>query len=420
MTDDTAFVRSLLDNPQDDTTRLVWADWLEERNDPRAAVVREQPEAVRLLGTVLRRPSTGVPRHEYLEDTRLALGLALLLESFRDKPELAALGGGRALAEVAMIEQHFLARGGAEGVEALLTLLGRRPLTLEEASRYAGQLATHRPAALLRAAFDRHLGDVNLTDLLACLAQEFITREQSLDDQPRVRAFAERLAREGHPLADLPLHRHPLEAVFPTILAPLGSGQTLTTGSLYPAYAPLAVTGSLPETDETTTPAWANRVLAVAGPWERHSLFRTSVEARSFTVLPGQAAAELNLVLTHLGLSCLAGGASAEVHLAEVDADEVLGYLFLARALDPESRQGSAGLARWVAWDALAALADAETPLDVDGAAAQAERCRWGLFRTAWHEGSPVLGVVCLRPGGRTLAVLAATVVSLGFPRLVR
>ena len=40
MSDELAFLRGLLTSPEDDTLRLVYADWLEERGDPRAAFLR--------------------------------------------------------------------------------------------------------------------------------------------------------------------------------------------------------------------------------------------------------------------------------------------------------------------------------------------------------------------------------------------
>jgi uncharacterized protein (TIGR02996 family) len=40
MSDDQAFLRALLASPEDDNLRLVYADWLEERGDPRAAFLR--------------------------------------------------------------------------------------------------------------------------------------------------------------------------------------------------------------------------------------------------------------------------------------------------------------------------------------------------------------------------------------------
>lgn len=42
MTHDDAFVQAILENPDDDTPRLIYADWLDERGDPRGEFVRIQ------------------------------------------------------------------------------------------------------------------------------------------------------------------------------------------------------------------------------------------------------------------------------------------------------------------------------------------------------------------------------------------
>jgi uncharacterized protein (TIGR02996 family) len=47
MTDDEGFIRAIVDSPGDEAPRLVYADWLEERGDPRAAYLRAEQEAVR-------------------------------------------------------------------------------------------------------------------------------------------------------------------------------------------------------------------------------------------------------------------------------------------------------------------------------------------------------------------------------------
>ncbi|VTT96751.1 unnamed protein product [Gemmataceae bacterium] len=44
MTEDEAFIRALVDNPGDDTPRLVYADWLDDRDDPRGAYLRAEHE----------------------------------------------------------------------------------------------------------------------------------------------------------------------------------------------------------------------------------------------------------------------------------------------------------------------------------------------------------------------------------------
>jgi uncharacterized protein (TIGR02996 family) len=47
VTEDEAFVRALVDHPGDDTPRLVYADWLDDRADPRGAYLRTEAETVR-------------------------------------------------------------------------------------------------------------------------------------------------------------------------------------------------------------------------------------------------------------------------------------------------------------------------------------------------------------------------------------
>jgi uncharacterized protein (TIGR02996 family) len=43
-----AFIRTIVENPDDDTARLVFADWLDERDDPRGPFIRTQCELARL------------------------------------------------------------------------------------------------------------------------------------------------------------------------------------------------------------------------------------------------------------------------------------------------------------------------------------------------------------------------------------
>jgi uncharacterized protein (TIGR02996 family) len=47
MTDEEPFIRAIVDSPGDETPRMVYADWLEERGDPRGAYLRAEQEAAR-------------------------------------------------------------------------------------------------------------------------------------------------------------------------------------------------------------------------------------------------------------------------------------------------------------------------------------------------------------------------------------
>ena len=48
MTDDRALLGAVLEAPADEAPRLVYADWLEERGDPRGAFLRAEAAASRL------------------------------------------------------------------------------------------------------------------------------------------------------------------------------------------------------------------------------------------------------------------------------------------------------------------------------------------------------------------------------------
>ena len=47
MNEDEAFIRAIVDNPCDDTHRLVYADWLDDRSDPRGPYLRAETEWVK-------------------------------------------------------------------------------------------------------------------------------------------------------------------------------------------------------------------------------------------------------------------------------------------------------------------------------------------------------------------------------------
>src|SRR5947208_16752710 len=48
LTQDQAFLAAIVDDPDDDSLRLIYADWLEEQGDPRGEFIRVQCELARL------------------------------------------------------------------------------------------------------------------------------------------------------------------------------------------------------------------------------------------------------------------------------------------------------------------------------------------------------------------------------------
>src|SRR6202011_4453577 len=55
MTQEQALLLAILDAPEDDAPRLIYADWLEERGEPRGEFIRIQCELARLGGDDPRR-----------------------------------------------------------------------------------------------------------------------------------------------------------------------------------------------------------------------------------------------------------------------------------------------------------------------------------------------------------------------------
>jgi uncharacterized protein (TIGR02996 family) len=67
MTDDDVFLRAILQNPADDTPRLIYADWLDERGEPRGEFIRIQCRLAQLAATAERRPLLEQSERELLD-----------------------------------------------------------------------------------------------------------------------------------------------------------------------------------------------------------------------------------------------------------------------------------------------------------------------------------------------------------------
>ncbi len=63
-----AFLREIKDHPEDDTSRLVLADWLEEQGDPRGEFVRLQVERARLPEEEPRRKCLAARERQLLDE----------------------------------------------------------------------------------------------------------------------------------------------------------------------------------------------------------------------------------------------------------------------------------------------------------------------------------------------------------------
>src|SRR5262249_56269648 len=67
MTDERGFLRAIRDEPDDDALRLIFADWLEERADPRGTLMRLQVTRAGLPPDDPRRPELEQQEAELLQ-----------------------------------------------------------------------------------------------------------------------------------------------------------------------------------------------------------------------------------------------------------------------------------------------------------------------------------------------------------------
>jgi uncharacterized protein (TIGR02996 family) len=87
MHDEADFLRKLLENPADDTTRMVYADWLDERGDDESqAKAQFLRVTVRLMGPI-RRVAWRSARHKELRELATVLPSAWLAVASRLKIE---------------------------------------------------------------------------------------------------------------------------------------------------------------------------------------------------------------------------------------------------------------------------------------------------------------------------------------------
>ena len=229
------------------------------------------------------------------------------------------------------------------------------------------------------------------TELGACLLHEMIMRRKSV--APVADVWTARLA--GHPLADLPLHALPGETRAP-VAHHFGIRAKAADHVLGPRQAdPITTGGTVPTASrEEAAPDLTSAVTT----WLTQS--NGKAEAAVFALASPLAPDEVGVrTLGALGLDCLAGGGLA---LRRAGLDDVVPMLFSAAANGGAYDGGLGGAyGRAASWRSLNALAGGSHV-----------GCAWWIFDAAndwFYRLASDLGVVCLRPGGHVMAVLAAT-----------
>ncbi|TDV41470.1 DUF6183 family protein [Actinophytocola oryzae] len=282
----------------------------------------------------------------------------------------------------------------------VLRLLALRPSQdrAEAAARIAADLpaaSVRRTAAWLAAAQSEQVlvsllaGDLP-TELGACLLHEMIVRRKPVTRMAD--AWAARLT--GHALAGLPLHPLPGETRLP--LADFGHGTESAGLPHGPRKGdPLTHAGTVPESSREAAPA---DLTSAVTTWLTQSNGRAeaAVCRLGAPLSPDEVGVR---TMESLGLDCLAGDGLA---LRRAGLDDVVAVLFGAAANGGAYDRGLDGAyGRAAAWRSVDALAGGS---HVGAAWWTFDAANDWFRRVAWD-----LGVVCLRPGGHTMAVLAAT-----------
>ncbi|MEY9891188.1 hypothetical protein ABIA31_004853 [Catenulispora sp. MAP5-51] len=238
----------------------------------------------------------------------------------------------------------------------------------------------------------------------ACLVHELVLREGTLARRPRIAEWASSAAMRRHPLGWLPLELAGFEAGWDQ--GPPAIGEADREIRIAPGERP-----AWPATD-VSTQAVADAVSAAVLNWAEDS--NGEIEARVFDL--GEAVTPENILeaLAGLGLQCLEAG-SVPFRLAVFGVEAYVAWWILFHAALDGSAYGRGrhgAYSRLFAWRSLAALAGAAEGASPQEVWERAQQCTWFGFdaESPWY--THVfwdIGLVAVRPGGESLAVLAAT-----------
>ncbi len=322
------------------------------------------------------------------------------------------------------VEEVLALTAGSDHIDALFTLLGRvrvksvqraRPLELRVRS-FASRLGHGQTKDALLAALGRAGAEPAHTEILACWMHEMVLRGTSLDREEAALRFQARLAEQKHPLGHLPLSLLATESEAPTYMPMYGANAISNAVQRLESGASSTRTMPPPGDQPAPTPALSvdaaveHRLLEAVAPWTSGS--NGNAEAKVFTLSPAiGAVAPGKWLLRALPLACLEGAAALRTE--RIGPEAVWGALFAASANGGAYSSGLGGAyGRRAAWTSLAALVDAPPDATAARVDALAAMCTFLMFGAAggwWHDVAWDIGALALRPGGATVAVLAAT-----------
>lgn len=322
------------------------------------------------------------------------------------------------------VEEVLALTAGPDHIDALFSLLAmprvrsvQRPRPAEMRVRaFASRLGHGQTKDALVAAITRAGEKKEHTEVLACWMHETVLRGTALDREDAAVKFHARLGEQKHVLGSMPLRLLEAEGEAPTYMPMYGanaiskavqrleSGPT-STRTIPPPGAQEAPRATL--VDDATT---IERLREAVVPWTTGS--NGKAEAKLFRLEPAlETASPGRWLLRALPLECLEGTDTLRAERAT--ADHVWGALFAAAANGGAYSSGLGGAyGRRAAWTSLAALVDANpeaTPSQIDGLAQSASFLTFSAAGGWWNDIAWDIGALAVRPGGASVAILAAT-----------
>jgi hypothetical protein len=322
------------------------------------------------------------------------------------------------------IEEELALTAGADHVDALFALLTRprvrsvqRARSLEMRVRsFASRLGHGQTKEALEATVARLGAKAEHVEILACWMHETVLRGTSLDREPAIAAFHAQLAEANHPLGALPLTLLEAEGEAPTYMPMYGANaiskavDRLESGPTSARTLPPPGEHGAPSVTRIDDPALEARLREAVGPWTTGS--NGKAEAKAFRLEPALTVASPGRwLLRALALDCVEGAEA--LHAERTSADTVWGALFAAAANGGAYSSGLGGAyGRRAAWVSLAALIDGPegaTPFELDTLAPSSRFLVFGAPGGWWNDVAWDIGVLAVRLGGASVAVLAAT-----------
>jgi uncharacterized protein (TIGR02996 family) len=423
MTHEEAFLQAILDSPDDDTPRLVYADWLEEQGDQRARTVRDHPDLFHFLARLKDVADVETSLQQlagwpFEGKAHLVSALALFLGCRPNPTRLVQRLPGVDERAIARVVQALTLTPAPRNADLdLQDVVGQPPKASEVAER-ASRLAAGVTPSVLVGVLEQLQQDSQYLELLGCLAQEMVLRGVVLEGVAVAEAVVAGLKERDHPLAWLPLSLTSVEGDLRRWLPRYG-GEGIVSWS--GAYLSSQVEGDslqVPSDDnlavlqEVTDEAMAARIATAVRNWCEES--NGQVEARVFQTGQSLGVGALSVgLLQSLRLPCLEVAVGDTLAAGQVTARQVFGLVFAAACTGGAYNRGLNGAyGRLAAWQSVAGLCDASLDADVTTVSELAQRCLWvsygarsdWFYHVAWD-----LGVVAVRADGKSLAVLAAT-----------